>query len=349
MRIWIDLSNSPHPLLFAPIGRSLEERGHTVLVTSRDNAQTLELAREHWPDVEPIGTRSPPGRPAKARAIVNRIRELRRWATAARPDVAVSHNSYAQIAAAASLRLPIVTAMDYEHQPANHLAFRLADRILLPEALPLDMVRRQGASPRRVRRYPGLKEEVYLGDFEPDREILSKVGIDAAPGDAVVVVRAPPTGAMYHQFGNPLYESVMSAIAARPATHSIVLTRHPEQRAALAERRLPGCIVPDRALDSRSLLFCADLFIGAGGTMTREAALMRVPAFSIYAGPPPAIERWLEGLGLLRTMASPADLDRVQWGTDRAALPELRHRARQLTDFFVDAILETGSKSTTLS
>ena len=37
MRVWIDLANSPHPLLFAPVVRLLEEHGHEVLVTVRDN------------------------------------------------------------------------------------------------------------------------------------------------------------------------------------------------------------------------------------------------------------------------------------------------------------------------
>ena len=65
MKIWIDLSNSPHPLLFAPIARRLEQAGHEVLITARDNAQTLQLARERWPAVEVIGGDSPRGRLSK--------------------------------------------------------------------------------------------------------------------------------------------------------------------------------------------------------------------------------------------------------------------------------------------
>src|SRR5438128_2581616 len=128
MRIWIDLSNSPHPLLFGPIARRLEEAGHPVLITARDNAQTVELARERWSDIAVIGGVSPKGRRAKAGAIWRRVTDLRRWAKTMLPDVALSHNSYAQVLAARTLRIPAVTAMDFEHQPANHIAFRLADR-----------------------------------------------------------------------------------------------------------------------------------------------------------------------------------------------------------------------------
>ena len=167
VKIWIDLSNSPHPLLFAPIARRLEQAGHDVLITARDNAQTLQLARERWPAVEVIGGDSPRGRLSKVATMSERIAELRRWAARIRPEVALSHNSYAQIVAARSLHIPAVTAMDFEHQPANHLAFRLATRVLVPEMIEVDAIRRQGAKPAKVVQYPGLKEELYIGDFQP--------------------------------------------------------------------------------------------------------------------------------------------------------------------------------------
>jgi uncharacterized protein len=160
MKIWIDLSNSPHPLLFAPVARRLQTEGHKVLVTARDNAQTIELARERWPAVEVIGGASPRRRSSKVAAIGRRMADLRWWAGRVRPDVALSHNSYAQIVASRSLRIPAVTAMDFEHQPANHVAFRLATTVLVPEVLPLDVIRRQGAVTAKVVRYPGLKEEL---------------------------------------------------------------------------------------------------------------------------------------------------------------------------------------------
>src|SRR5690349_713753 len=232
MKIWIDCSNSPHPLLFAPVARRLEQVGHQVVLTARDNAQTLELARERWPTVTVIGGVSPRRRWAKVAALSERISELRRWAAGAKPDVALSHNSYAQIVAARSLRIPAVTAMDFEHQPANHLAFRLATTVLVPEVLPVDVIRRQGAGPAKVVRYAGLKEELYIGDFKPDRAVLAKVGIDARPR-IVAVARTPPTRAVYHPFENPLFEPALSTVCSQDGAVCVVLTRHAEQIAAI--------------------------------------------------------------------------------------------------------------------
>src|SRR5437764_14485457 len=172
MRIWVDLDNSPHPLLFAPIIRRLQELGHTVGITVRDHAQTLELTLERWPEATMIGGESPKSRARKAQIMFERVGPLRRWARSFGAEVALSHSSRGQIVAARTLGLRVVTAMDYEGQPANHVAFRLAHLILLPAALRGSAVRRQGAAPRRTRFYRGFKEEIYLGDFEPDADVL---------------------------------------------------------------------------------------------------------------------------------------------------------------------------------
>jgi predicted glycosyltransferase len=339
MRIWIDLSNSPHPLLFKPIATRLEALGHTVAVTARDNAQTVELARERWPEVAVIGGPSPKGRRAKAQAIAKRVAELRRWAREIEPHVALSHNSYSQIVAARLGRIPVVTAMDFEHQPANHLAFRLARRVLLPSALERFDLRRQGASARKTTYYPGLKEELYLADFEPDEGLLERLGIDLGSDGTLVVARPAPDQALYHSFENPIFLQCVEQVLRDPRTTVVVLPRHAGQREALAELALERCVVPERAVDSRSLMSQADLMIGAGGTMTREAALMGVPTLSLFAGRRPAVDDWLEDHGMMRTLRSVEDLPEVEPQPRADQMAELRERGTRLIEGFCDAVV----------
>ena len=343
MKVWIDLSNSPHPLLFAPISRRLTEAGHEVGFTARDNAQTVHLARERWPDVEVFGGESPKGRAAKVVATVRRVRELRLWAERARPDVALSHNSYAQIVAARATRVPAVTAMDYEHQPANHVAFRLAQTILLPAVLPAQTLRRQGATPRKVVRYPGLKEELYIGDFEPDLEILRKLGIESRPA-IVVVTRTPPGRALYHHFDNPLFEDALRTVCRLPGVLCVALARHPEQVMAIRRLGLPNCLVPSVAIDSRSLIYAADLMIGAGGTMTREAALMGVPTWTVFAGAASAVDDWLVRQGALKRLTNASQLRSFEpVDTAKRTPAELRERAGRLERTMIDATLAAAN------
>jgi len=339
MRVWIDLANSPHPLLFAPIARRLDAEGHEMLMTARDNAQTVELARETWPTVEIIGTASPKARTRKAIVMRERVRDLARWARAAGAQVALSHNSYGQIVAARQLRLPIVTAMDFEHQPANHLAFRLADTILLPEALQGYSLRRQGAATKKVRFYPGLKEEIYLGDFRPNESLFQELGVQRSPRTPIVVLRTPPSRAAYHRFDNPLFREVLEAIGQEQNARSVVLVRHPEQRLAIQALDLPNCTVLSRAINSRSLMWAADLVIGAGGTMTREAALLGVPTCSVFAGTEPAVDRWLRERGSLRRLIGIDGLPPIRCREQPAAsLEDLRQRSEILIDCFAEAV-----------
>src|SRR3954470_9137985 len=99
VRVWIDLSNSPHPILFEPIVDELRTSGHEVVLTARDHAQTVDLAKERWPEVLVVGGRAPRGRAAKGRAVAGRARGLAGFGRRRRIDVAVSHNSYAQAVA----------------------------------------------------------------------------------------------------------------------------------------------------------------------------------------------------------------------------------------------------------
>ena len=344
--VWLDLANSPHPLLFAPVARRLEELGHTVLITARDHAQTVELTRRTWPRFEVVGGPSPGGRLGKARSLSNRISALRAWASKRRPDVAMSHNSYAQIVAARTLGVPIVTGMDFEHQPANHLAFRLARLVLLPEAFPEAIARRLGASKRKVWRYPGLKEAIYLGDFEPDPHVLEELGLARSDERALVVARTPPARALYHRFGNPLFTEALRVVAQQRRVESVVLARHPEQVFELAHMNLPNCTIPSAAIDSRSLLYEADLVIGAGGTMTREAALMGVPTFTLFAGRTPAVDRWLENRGQLKRLTAAEQLAAIERrARDPRPIDELRRSGRAARDLFVRAALTVGSVS----
>jgi predicted glycosyltransferase len=340
MRIWIDLDNSPAALLFAPISRRLRELGHETVLSARDNAQTRELALERWPEVAIIGGPAPPRPADKVRSTVQRVRDLGGWARARHPDVALSHNSYAQIIAARALGIPVVTAMDYEHHPINHVAFRLAGTVLLPEAMRSINVRRLGATARKVTFYPGLKEQLYLGDFQPDAHVLEQFGLGATSRPIVVLARTPPSRATYHQFENPLFVEALRLAGGQPDTAVIVLTRYPEQRDLIARLDIENLHVPEAALDSRSLMHGADVMIGAGGTMTREAALLGVLTYGLYAGRSPAVDRYLEDRGMLVRLTSARQMLPLRRARHTELdLASLRESARRLIDVWVDAVI----------
>lgn len=309
MRIWIDLANSPHVPFFRALANEFLERNHEIAVTARAFAETVELAEAAGFAPQVIGGHGGGKLSGKAGNLVQRALTLARWARGRSLDLALSHNSYSQILAGRALSLKTVTLMDYEHQPANHLAFRLASRIIVPEAFPDEDLARYGAQAGKVKRYAGLKEDVYLADFRPDPRFenqLSKLGVSAT--DVLVTVRPPASEALYHRFENELFDHLLDRLLATPAVKVVLLPRNDSQRKTYAARSSDKLILPSSPIDGGNLIAHSDLVVSAGGTMNREAAALGIPAASIYQGRWAAIDRELVKEGRLQKISTLKDL-----------------------------------------
>ncbi len=309
MRIWIDLANSPHVPFFRSLAKEFVRRGHDLVVTARDFAETIQLAEAAGFEPQVIGGHGGGKLSRKAGNLIQRGMSLARWARSQDLQLAVSHNSYSQILAARALSLKTVTLMDYEHQPANHLAFRLASRIIVPHAFPEAALVRFGASPAKVRRYEGIKEDVYLADFQSDPKFeseLRELGVNSE--DILVTVRPPASEALYHRFENDLFDQLLERLSTTPSVKIILLPRGDAQRQAYGQRAGGKIIVPPHPLDGGNLIAHSDLVISAGGTMNREAAALGIPAASIYLGDWAAIDEQLVNDGRLQRISTAADV-----------------------------------------
>ncbi len=305
MRIWIDLANSPHVPFFRPLANEFTRRGHDLVVTARQFAETVPLAEAAGFAPEVIGGHGGGKLSGKAGNLVGRGLQLARWARGKQIDLAVGHNSYSQILAARALSLRAVTLMDYEHQPANHLAFRLASRVIVPRAFPEAALTRFGVTTAKVKRYDGIKEDVYLANFAADANFeveLRNLGIEA--GDILVTARPPASEALYHRFENQLFDQLIDRLLEIPAVKLVLLPRNEWQRQYYARDKI---IIPAHPLDGSNLIARSDLVVSAGGTMNREAAALGVPAASIYMGEWAAIDQQLVNEGRLQRIATEKD------------------------------------------
>ncbi|HET7287406.1 MAG TPA: DUF354 domain-containing protein, partial [Pyrinomonadaceae bacterium] len=298
MRLWIDLANSPHVPFFKALAERFTAHGHEMEITAREFTETIPLAQASGFAPQVIGVHGGRAVSAKARSLVSRAWALRKWARGRSFDLAISHNSYSQILAARALRIKTVTLMDYEHQPANHLGFRFASRIIVPASFPEESLRRYGARVGKVRRYHGTKEDVYLADFQSDPSFAAQLcELGVKPDNVLVLMRPPAHDALYHRFQNPLFDEALAMVAAKDNVRVILLPRNEAQRAAYAGKSV---IIPARPLDGPNLIAASDLVISGGGTINREAAALGVPAASIYAGQWAAVDEGLVNEGRLR-------------------------------------------------
>ena len=320
MRFWIDLANSPHVPFFRALIDRFTVAGHEVEITARVFTETVPLARAAGFDATVIGKHGGRSVSGKASSIISRAIELSKWARNRRFDLAVSHNSYSQILAARMSRIKCVTLMDYEHQPANHLGFRLASRIIVPASFPATQLRRFGAAVDKIRRYHGTKEDVYLADFEPDPAFaprLCELGVN--PDNVLVLMRPPAVDALYHRFQNALFDEALEMLLKNENVRVVLLPRSESQRAAYTGRQ--RVIVPTEPLPGPDLIAVSDLVISAGGTINREAAALGVPAASVFVGKWAAVDEQLVNEGRLQRISETADLHGLAVEKKQSAQP----------------------------
>jgi predicted glycosyltransferase len=302
------MSAPAHVLVLRPIIDRLRGEGHSVEVTSRDYAQTQALLDLHGIPHTPIGRHGGASRFQKAYRLGSRTTGMLRFGRGRSFDLALAHGSNDLAIAARALGVPEANMHDYEFAVTQHrIGCRLAKRVMFPDSVPAERLRRFGVGPEKLFPYPGLKEEYYLFDFEPDREALPRLGVDTSR--VVVVVRPPPDVSLYHRKSNPLFPKVLERLGQDGDVHAVVLPRTQAQREFITGLRLPSVIVPEGAVEAQSLVALADLVLSAGGTMNREAAALGTPVYTTYGGRLGGVDEALIHSGRLRPLTDPRALE----------------------------------------
>jgi uncharacterized protein len=258
-----------------------------------------------------VGRHGGRSRLAKLGTMVTRLRAIRAWAKGLRFDVALAHGSHHLTLAAHSLGIPSGNTFDYEFAMVQHqLGCRAATRVLVPEAIPPERLERYGVRPPKLHQYPGLKEEYYLADFEPDRGVLGQQGLDDE--NVLVLVRTPPDIALYHRQANPFFPRLLDRLGRAEGVQTVVIPRTDEQRTDIRSLGLPSIVVPDGAVDAQSLIAFSDLVVSAGGTMNREAVALGVPVYTTFGGRLGGVDEWLIAEGRLQRLVDPDQLALVK-------------------------------------
>jgi predicted glycosyltransferase len=336
MRVWIDMTAPAHVLVFKPLVEIMRGRGDEVEITARDYAQTLQLLELHGLEAnEVMGRHAGRSRLQKARQMTSRLGALRKWAKGREFDVALAHGSHELTISARRLGIPSSTTFDYEFATLQHqLGCRAATRVVVPDAIPPERLEKYGVRPPKLVQYPGLKEEYYLADFEPDRSLLDRFGVD--PARVLVVLRPPPDVSLYHRHSNPLFPQTLEHLGRSEDVQAFVLPRTVEQREYVKGLALPSVIVPDDAVDAQSLIALADLVVSAGGTMNREAAALGVPVYTTYGGRLGGVDEELIRSGRLKPLTDPRALELTK--RDPAAAPRVRREPSEMLRLLLSAL-----------
>jgi predicted glycosyltransferase len=327
--IWIDVDNSPHVPLFVPIIKRCQRLGRTVILTARHHSQTVELLENAGLEgaFQVIGTHSGKnklkkilGLTQRAKALVAYIHEQQKRGQ--RVSVALSHGSRSMVLAAKWLRLPVITMYDYEHTE-TFIFNTFSDCVMVPHRIPDATLDKIGLKPHKRLKYEGFKEELYLNYYEPDAEFWKKVeaenGITVDQSKVIVTLRPPASTANYHHYrSEELLFAILRKLLTRSDVFTVILPRTPEQhleiKQAIQTLGLESAytLIPKRAVNGLDLAHHSDLLISGGGTMNREAALLGVPVYSIFAGQQGALDADMEACGMIRFIRTLSDINQIE-------------------------------------
>ena len=317
-KIWIDLDNSPHVPFFKPIMEELSKKGFQVVLTARDCSQTCALADRNKFRYERIGSHFGKNTLAKIFGLLVRALQLVPFALKEKPALSVSHGSRAQVVTSTLLGIPSVMIFDYEFVQLVKPTWVILPEVVPSEAIKFDL--------RRIFKYPGIKEDVYVPTFSPDPVILRELGIDLK--DLIITIRPPATEAHYF---NPqsevLFNAVIDHFGQMDGVRMILLPRNKNQDVSIRSKwpelvSKGRIIIPEHVVDGLNLIWYSDFVISGGGTMNREAAALGVPVYSIFRGTIGAVDKYLAKNGKLILLENPEDIDRKVSMVKRVPLSE---------------------------
>lgn len=308
--IHIDILTPKQVMLFKPLIEKLRAAGYRVAPTTRQYREVQQLLALKGVEAEVVGRHGGPTPKGKLEASLERTRGLAELFSRLEPALSVSFASPEAARASFGLKIPHICISDSPHAEAvSRLTIPLSERLLCSHVIPLKAWLRVGARAGMIVRYKGLDQAAWLRTYPLDRDILDGMGLSESR--PIIAVRLEETYAAYLEGGKELWDYPTPKILNRTmelfgnSIQIIVLPRYEDHYTALKARIGRGIKVLRNLVDGPSLLARCAIFVGGGGTMTTEAALMGIPTVSCGTIPHNYVEKFLVRKGLVYKPPSP--------------------------------------------
>jgi predicted glycosyltransferase len=335
-RIWIDLDNSPHVPLFRPVVKELNRRNVECIITARDFAQTISLLRLWGVPFQKIGKHGGKNKFKKVINLFVRANELRNYIRDKSIDLALSHGSRTQLVAAKFSGIKSVVMMDYEYTESRIFNY-LSNYMLIPEYIPDSRLESVNINTGKILKYPGFKEELYLNSFSPEMDFRSNLNIDNQK--VLVTIRPSAMVGNYHDAtSETILLKIMEKLIVNKDVYPLIISRTSEDRDLLQSNFGGKVHFLKNAIDGLQLIWNSDVFISGGGSMNREAALLGVPAYSIFTGRKPYLDEYLQEKGKLTFIDTVEKIDLINI-SKREIADKYNNKNTDLVKKVVDIIL----------
>lgn len=274
-------------------------KNHKILCTSRNYREVVELSKIKKVNLTLIGKHGGSTKGGKLHSSIQRMNHLLDDITKFSPDLTVSFCSPEASRISYGLGIKHVAFSDSPHAEAvMRLSVPLVQKLLIPWVIPKNEFVKYGISKKDIIHYKSIDAAVIV----KEKSIIKNVNVDRTK--KTIVIRPEESEAAYI-LRKTERDNIIHEVSKEFKSHNIiVLARYVSQKNRLKEKFGKKIIIMDKVVDGKSLLNITDLFIGSGGTMTAEAALMGIPTISYHAVPN-HIEKYLVRIGLVKRETNP--------------------------------------------
>ena len=291
MKIWIDFINTPQVTFFIPFINDFRKSNHEILLTCRDSGNTVALLKQYNLTFDIVGERAGKGILQKFFLFPRRLLRLFFFIRKNRPDIAASQSSFYQPVVARILGIPCLYTNDNEHAKGNLFGFLFASKVVLPIALQSDKIIKRWPLKGKVLFYPSVKEAIYLSQ----RSDLCTL---TSGHKSRIYFRPEPWSAQYYNGPLNFFDDTMLKLSER--FDVMVLPRDKNQTSHYSQEKFKTLKVAHQPLSLEKIVSDCLLFIGAGGSMTREMAVLEIAVISIYQSELLAVDKYLIEKGLMK-------------------------------------------------
>lgn len=335
--IWFDFDNSPHVQIFKPILQRLESLCIDYQITARDFAQTINLLQLYNLDYREVGRYGGKNKFSKIINLITRSNELINFIKGKNIIKAVNHGSRTQVIAAKRLGIKSIVMMDYEYTE-NRIFNYFSDYILVPQIIPDSRLKETGFNLKKILRYDGLKEEIYLEKFIPSKKFRDCLNVNIE--DILVIVRPPSMTSNYHnKFSENILLKILVKLSQMKDISVIIVPRTGLDKKFIESKiKLSENIrFLDKSVDGLQLLYASDISISGGGTMNRESALLGTKTYSIFTGKKPYVDEYLERKGLISYINNEDEVNKIDFRHHQK--DKITHINNNLVDKVTDLII----------
>ncbi|MBS7644166.1 DUF354 domain-containing protein [Candidatus Bathyarchaeota archaeon] len=345
-RVWIDILTPKQVMFFGELSRRLEAKGHDVLRTTRRYREVNQLLGLKEVEALVVGKHGGPTLEGKLEASSRRVLKLGKLIAKYSPTVAISFSSPEAARVAFGLGIPHFCISDSPHAEAvMRLSIPVSRYLFTPKIIPLKAWYRFGATPDMILQYNALDPVVWIRALQPDARVLDQLKL--TKDKPIIVFRIEETFAAYllrrvsdqGSVITPIIQTLLGKVG--NTMQIVVIPRYGIQARAIRNAFGAQVIIPETVIDGPSLLSFASIFVGAGGTMTAEAALLGVPTISCYPAELTYVDKYLLREGLITHSTDPEKIVRriLQILTDPEAFRRIQKaKAQKLISEMEDPI-----------